>query len=100
MTELPKEPSIQDLLARIVALETENAKLATRIELREKSAATFSEHLLRLTKQVGGILNDLHTIDPQLFHLMEKNFPGHARTQLQIGEIFDPVGKVSPSQKD
>lgn len=87
MTELPKEPSIQDLLARIVALEVKNVSLENHVE----RLYTYGN---RLAQQVGGILNDLHTIDPQLFHLMEKNFPGHARAQKQIMDIFNPPDKT------
>jgi seryl-tRNA synthetase len=91
MTELPKDPSNRELLERIVNLEAENTALRAQIgevqNRHDKGIERIYEHVNKLAHQVG-------TIDEQVLELLEKAFPGHARTQLQIIEIFKSSQKA------
>jgi predicted nuclease with TOPRIM domain len=81
MADAPQKPTVQKLLERIVRLEAENAQLAARVSSLEKGAQSDHEFWMKLSDKLGGL-------DEQVLELMEKVFPGHARTQLQIIEIL------------
>jgi hypothetical protein len=87
MTDHPKDPSTRELLERIAALETENSTQKGQINFLEKEngklAALISKHVIRLDNRMLGI-------EDQLFEVVEKLFPGNARTQAQILDIVKP----------
>jgi hypothetical protein len=81
MADHPEGPTNRELLDRIVALEHESSGLKLQINDHEKNieklAALVGKHVIRLDDRLLGI-------DDQLLEVLEKLFPGHARTRAQI----------------
>ena len=87
MAEPPKDPTNQELLGKIAALEAEKAGLSVRVEDLEKRADNNHKFLMNL-------IDRYRLIDEQMLELMEKVFPGHCRTQSQIIEILKSKDKA------
>lgn len=100
MAELPQDPGNRDLLERLTRLESENATLTARVVDLEKRATNNDGFILRLSKQVGGILENIGAMDMELMGLLTKVFPNYFRTRQQITEIFDPTDTVGRQEKD
>jgi hypothetical protein len=79
MSDPAKTPTAEELLARITALEAENKRILAYVD--------------RLIKQVGGVLENIGSIDEQLFGLMDKVFPGYLATQGHIAKVLSATDK-------
>ena len=84
MNEPPKDPTNQELLERIAALEAENVRLEARLDSRFDG----------IYKILGKLVDDFRITDEQVLELMMKVFPGHAETQSQIIELFKSKDKA------
>jgi hypothetical protein len=84
MADLPKDPTNQELLERIAALEAENVRLEARLDNRFDG----------IYKILGKLVDDFRITDEQVLELMMKVFPGHAETQSQIIELFKSKDKA------
>ena len=84
MAEPPKDPTNQELLERIAALEAENVRLEARLDNR----------LDGIYKILGKLVDDFRITDEQVLELMMKVFPGHAETQSQINKLFKSKDKA------
>jgi len=100
MAELPQDPSNRELLERLTRLEGDNAALKARIVQLENRVTNSDGFILRLSKQVGGVLESLGYIDMQVLELMAKVFPDYVRTQGQITKIFAPTDEERQQEKD
>jgi hypothetical protein len=81
MAEPSQDPTNRELLERIVKLEAENAKLDARLhylELRDEHHHEFHKTLT----------DDIYEARSWVVELLAKVFPGWARTQTQIVDIF------------
>jgi hypothetical protein len=100
MNEPEKPLSNQKLLERFIKLESENAALLTRIVKLEKRATNNDEDFIRLTQQVGGVLQNVGLIDMQVLELMAKVFPDYIRSQGQIAQIFTSTNWPGQTKSD
>ena len=66
---------------KICTLQDENAKLSARVDALEKGARSDDDFDLK-------IVDKIHLLDLRVIELMEKVFPGWARTQVQIMGLF------------
>jgi hypothetical protein len=100
MAELPQDPSSRELLNRVSKLENENAALTARVAELEKRATKSDGFILRLSKQVGGILENIGSMDMELMGLLTKVFPDYFRTRGQITRILAPTDRAGQQEKN
>ena len=93
MAELPQDPSNRELLERLTRLESENATLTARVVDLEKRATNNDGFIIRLSKQVGGILENIGSMDMELMGLLTKVFPDYFRMRGQITKILAPTDR-------
>jgi len=87
MAEPPNDPTNRELLERIAALEAQNAKLAEGLASLERRADNNHDAHMKFIDKLG-------SIEEHLIELMEKVFPGWARTQVQIIDLFKAKDKA------
>ncbi len=96
----PQDPSSRELLDRVIQLENDNAALTARVAELEKRATRSDGFILRLSKQVGGILENIGSMDMELMGLLTKVFPDYFRTRGQITKIFTPTDRAGQQEKN
>jgi hypothetical protein len=100
MAKLPQALSNRELHERLTRLEAENAALTARVVELEKRATKSDGFILRLSKQVGGILENIGSMDMELMGLLTKVFPDYFRTRGQITKIFAPTDRTGQQEKN
>jgi hypothetical protein len=88
MVKPGKDPSLNELLDRIVRLENQTAKLRAQVTDLGRAFQT-------LTKAHGDEIDELHDL---VWPVLHKVFPGFAADQKQIAAIIKPK-KASPEAK-
>ena len=91
MSTVPKVPP-EVLLSRIARLERLVSSLEKQLADQKAVAEDIGRALQIQSKRITGNADfargRLRKIEEQLLVVVEKLFPGHARTQLQIRDIF------------
>jgi hypothetical protein len=98
MAELRKEPSVQELLDRIVRLERRAATLESELAEGKKWSVTVKGHFDDVRGALAIHEMAMDEIWDRLMPVVYKIFPGLAKTNAQIGELMKNAAPI-PAEK-